>query len=277
MAYVYRHIRLDKNEPFYIGIGSDNTYKRAKEFFLGRNKYWKNIKNKTEIEVEILIDNLTWEEACNKEKEFIALYGRNDLCKGSLVNMTDGGDGLFNPSKEIRDKISNANKGRKISKEASKKLSERMKGKVLSEETKLKISNANKGKKKPIEFGKNQTERQKGIVCWNFIKAAQLKNTGSTQSKETIEKRIKKLRGRKNNQEQIDKMRKSAIDMGKCRKVLCVTNNTVYSSVSEASRTLGVYNIGYVCQGKLKQTKGFVFKYFDELENRIKQLENALE
>ena len=29
MAYVYRHIRLDKNEPFYIGIGSDKEYKRA--------------------------------------------------------------------------------------------------------------------------------------------------------------------------------------------------------------------------------------------------------
>jgi hypothetical protein len=24
MAYLYRHIRHDKNEPFYIGIGSDN-------------------------------------------------------------------------------------------------------------------------------------------------------------------------------------------------------------------------------------------------------------
>ena len=29
MAYIYRHIRLDKNEPFYIGIGSDKDYKRA--------------------------------------------------------------------------------------------------------------------------------------------------------------------------------------------------------------------------------------------------------
>jgi hypothetical protein len=29
MAYVYRHIRLDKNEPFYIGIGSGGyTFKR---------------------------------------------------------------------------------------------------------------------------------------------------------------------------------------------------------------------------------------------------------
>jgi hypothetical protein len=31
MAYLYRYIRLDKNKPFYIGIGSDNKgqYKRA--------------------------------------------------------------------------------------------------------------------------------------------------------------------------------------------------------------------------------------------------------
>lgn len=28
MAYLYRHIRLDKNEPFYIGIGSDSNYNR---------------------------------------------------------------------------------------------------------------------------------------------------------------------------------------------------------------------------------------------------------
>lgn len=30
MAYVYRHIRDDKNEVFYIGIGLTNSYKRAK-------------------------------------------------------------------------------------------------------------------------------------------------------------------------------------------------------------------------------------------------------
>ena len=29
MAYVYRHIRLDKNQPFYIGVGTCDTYERA--------------------------------------------------------------------------------------------------------------------------------------------------------------------------------------------------------------------------------------------------------
>ncbi len=29
MAYVYKHIRLDTNEIFYIGIGNNNDYGRA--------------------------------------------------------------------------------------------------------------------------------------------------------------------------------------------------------------------------------------------------------
>jgi len=92
MAYLYRHIRLDKNVPFYIGIGEEDNYQRAYNN-KRRTKYWKNIVNKAPYEVEILLDNLTWDEACSKEIEFIALYGRADLNKGSLVNMTDGGDG----------------------------------------------------------------------------------------------------------------------------------------------------------------------------------------
>jgi hypothetical protein len=95
MAYLYRHIRLDTNEIFYIGIGSDSLgkYKRAYSKY-ERNKYWQNIVNKTSYEIEIMLDNLTWEEACEKEKEIIKLYGRKDLNEGTLVNMTDGGDGM---------------------------------------------------------------------------------------------------------------------------------------------------------------------------------------
>jgi hypothetical protein len=94
MAYLYRHIRLDKNEPFYIGIGTDIEYKRAYNFY-NRSNHWKNIINKTQYEVEILLDDLTWEEACQKEIEFITLYGRKDLNKGTLVNLTDGGEGFL--------------------------------------------------------------------------------------------------------------------------------------------------------------------------------------
>jgi hypothetical protein len=118
VAYVYRHIRLDKNVPFYIGIGSDNLYKRA--YIKSRSKHWKSITKKTKYEVEIVLDNLSWEEACEKEKEFIKLYGRTDKNEGTLVNKTDGGEGslgaIRNLSQEVeeerRKKIAQANVGR---------------------------------------------------------------------------------------------------------------------------------------------------------------------
>jgi hypothetical protein len=61
MAYLYRHIRLDKNEPFYIGISNvDDEYRRAYRKTY-RNKHWTNIVKGTRYEVEILIDDLTIE------------------------------------------------------------------------------------------------------------------------------------------------------------------------------------------------------------------------
>lgn len=114
MAYVYRHIRLDKNEPFYIGIGNDMTNKRAKEK-ARRSNLWKKIIAKSDYEVEILFDGISYDEAKLKEIEFIELYGRIDLGNGTLANLTNGGDGTINPSQETRDKISKVNKGRKNS------------------------------------------------------------------------------------------------------------------------------------------------------------------
>jgi hypothetical protein len=96
MAYLYRHIRHDKNEPFYIGIGSDSTYKRAKAKYKGcRNKIWYDVVAKSKYDVEIVFDGIDWGFACEKEKEFIALYGRKDNGSGILANMTDGGEGVL--------------------------------------------------------------------------------------------------------------------------------------------------------------------------------------
>lgn len=101
--YLYRHIRPDKNEPFYIGIGTKNSkhcgsykhlYQRAynKE---GRNKIWKDIlkKNDGQFKVDILLETNIYSVIKAKEIEFIALYGRKDLGTGTLANLTDGGDG----------------------------------------------------------------------------------------------------------------------------------------------------------------------------------------
>ena len=95
MAYVYKHTRKDNGEVFYIGIGTQDKYKRAFSL-IKRNNFWKNITSKTEFLVEIIYDGLSWENACIKEIELIKHYGRRDLGLGTLVNMTDGGDGTYN-------------------------------------------------------------------------------------------------------------------------------------------------------------------------------------
>lgn len=140
MAYVYRHIRLDKNEPFYIGIGSDSNgdYKRANDKNRWHNPLWKRITEKTGYEVEIMIDNIEWDVACSKEIEFIKLYGRIDRGTGTLANLTDGGDGNLGlvHSEEALKKISEASKGRVG----------HWKGKKMSDEFKRKISESRKGK-----------------------------------------------------------------------------------------------------------------------------------
>lgn len=52
MAYIYKHIRVDTKEIFYIGIGNQDRHRRA---FVTqkRSKFWKNIVSKTEYIVEI--------------------------------------------------------------------------------------------------------------------------------------------------------------------------------------------------------------------------------
>lgn len=109
MAYVYRHIRLDKNEVFYIGIGVGHRANQKSR----RNPHWVRIVKKAGYRIEIMIDDLTWEQACGKEVEFISLYGRRDKKMGTLVNMTDGGEGMcgYVASEETRRKISAAKKG----------------------------------------------------------------------------------------------------------------------------------------------------------------------
>lgn len=170
MAYLYRHIRLDKNEPFYIGIGNDETYKRS-NIKANRSIYWKNITNKIPYRVEILLDDLTWEEACEKEIEFILLYGRKDLGTGSLVNMTNGGEGTpgIKRSQEYILKLSERQKGEKAhmfgkkhSEETIRKMSDSKKGKSPSEQTREKLRLTSTGCKNAW-FGKSTPISKKVI------------------------------------------------------------------------------------------------------------------
>lgn len=147
MAVLYRHIRLDTNEPFYIGIGRQ---RRRAYTTSGRSKEWRDIYNKTPIEVEILCEHDDWQFLCDKEKEFILLYGRIDLGTGMLVNKTAGG--------------SSGNLNMVITDQRRQSLRVAAKCRFANIEERTKISNTLKGRFTGIEnpfYGKTHTDENK--------------------------------------------------------------------------------------------------------------------
>ncbi len=166
MAYVYKHIRLDNDEVFYIGISKDTNYKRAYSKYF-RNRHWHYLTKKHGYKVEIIFENLSIEDAIKKEIELISLYGRKDLGKGSLVNMTDGGDGQINMSEETKQKLRTYNTGKTIENHWSKSEEGKCRIKLWTsgdnnpskrKDVAQKISKAKKGKKNPkvSEFAKKR-------------------------------------------------------------------------------------------------------------------------
>lgn len=112
--YIYRHIRQDKNEPFYIGRGTgyirpNKASLSHKDFYQRafakdrRHKIWGYITRKTNYDVEIIYETKNERECMMKEIEFIKLYGRIDIQTGILANCSDGGEGSPNPSEKSRE------------------------------------------------------------------------------------------------------------------------------------------------------------------------------
>lgn len=155
--YVYKHIREDKNEPFYIGIGSTNNFQRAYKKSK-RNDIWQNIVNKTEYSVKIIYEGLTEEEAKKIEIELISKYGKIKE-GGILSNITNGGDGTS---------------GLKHSEETKRIIKEKRKNQVFSDETKSNLSKVRLGnkyamgckhsKEKNVFKSRNQRGKFGGII-----------------------------------------------------------------------------------------------------------------
>jgi len=228
MAYLYRHIRLDKNIPFYIGIGTDNNgfFKRAYNK-RDRNQYWKRIVNKAGYEVEIIFNDITLHEACEKEKEFIKLYGRKDLGNGTLVNGTDGGEGLFNPSKAVRERISKDSRIRNSGE------GNPMFGKCHTEETKIKIRESRIGK---------YTEKDSPNYKRNFS-VEWRKKIGESSKGRNVGMKSGRFNGF----------------------VIAYKNGCIvgeYEGINDCSRKLNICqsSISLQLSGKYKHAKGYIFK-----------------
>lgn len=175
---MYRHIRLDTGQVFYVGKGMRARYCTR----YGRTQYWHRIVNKAGgFRAEIMLSNLTLEESSIKEQEFIELYGRRSGNKGLLCNLTNGGDGR---------------PGYKLSESTKQKISQALRGKP---QHKL------KGRKRPNCTGDNNP-RSKAVVCsktgvrFESIAALgrYLKDTNVVRSANTVQSWINGQNGKPN-------------------------------------------------------------------------------
>lgn len=91
--YVYEHREKDTGRVFYVGKGFGNRKTRKCD----RNVYWKRVEAKHGFSAHILYDGLSEAEAHDLERKIIDAYGRENLC-----NLTDGGEGVSNPSDSAR-------------------------------------------------------------------------------------------------------------------------------------------------------------------------------
>lgn len=203
--YIYRHIRPSDGTPFYIGRGrfrkDRNPIPERAQSKTSRNIYWQRIAEKEGgFNFEIMLDGMSREEADQKEKEFIRLYGKAKD-GGMLANITDGGEGgqtIFEFTEEYRKIMServkgekHPNYGRKLKPETIKKKSEAITGikhylygKKLTEDWKNNIRKSKIGKNNPMygktgfnhPMGKPVINLENGIFYGSVQEAAKAHN-----------------------------------------------------------------------------------------------------
>jgi len=132
---LYFHINPLKNEIFYVGIGNENRPFKKRH----RSIFWKNIVSKYGYIVNVVETGLNWDQACEREKFYINKIGRRDLGNGTLVNLTNGGQGgTYIRIEETIQKMQDSHKGKSAWNKGLKTGPSWNKGVKWSEETRLK-------------------------------------------------------------------------------------------------------------------------------------------
>lgn len=104
--YVYIWYIVDTGEVFYVGKGKGKRYKQLSH----RNKFFTDMYNSHNCDVKKIYENLTEDEAFQKEKDTVKWFRENTNFR--LTNQTDGGEGLsgWKPPQEFKDKQSKIHK-----------------------------------------------------------------------------------------------------------------------------------------------------------------------
>lgn len=226
------------NGKIYIGKTKNSIEQRAghngckygMNTLVGRaiHKYgWINVVK------EILVDDLTEQEANKEERRLIKQYNSTDKSIG--YNLTRGGDGgvsvYYKMSDETKQKIGQKNrislKGRKLSKEHIEKMRNTLSGHIVTEETRKKIRKANIGRKHTDEERlkismnnksslpevrekiSNTVKEKSEIIQEKRRKTIQERYGGwFSQNDESNKKRSEKMKGVKKSDKTRQKMRK---------------------------------------------------------------------
>jgi predicted GIY-YIG superfamily endonuclease len=267
MAIVYQHKRLDTNEVFYVGIGKNINRAYSKH---SRSKIWKDTIKNRKYSIEILFENLTWEEACIKEKELISKYGRKDLGTGSLINLTEGGEGVANPSEEVRRKNGEAHKG----------LIAWNRG--LTKETDVRIAEASKKMKQYVKTEEHCKNLKKAQNTPEIIEAKRLRALGDKNPAKRPEVKEKIKKSQKGNKYRVGtkhteetKKLLSEKKMGKglgfsnpkatpVQQLDIITGEVLrtYSCAVEAKNITGIdnSNIAGCCNGRINTAGGYKWR-----------------
>ena len=268
---VYKH--TCPNGKVYIGITCRDPEERWKngrgyqKGILFRNaidKYgWENILH------EILYINLTKEEAEQKEIELIAKYQSNNKEFG--YNVANGGFSCGKHSKETIKKISEKAKGRIISEETRKKISASNKGKLVkeknpmygkthTEEARRKLSESHKGDRNTMRISEEARKKVSDAFKGN-------KNPmyGKHHTEESKRKISQSNSGEKNPNygKPMSQKQKDALSIANSKPVRCIETNIVYYGVKNASQLTGVdkTSIAKCCNGKQKRAGGYHWEF----------------
>lgn len=192
-------------EPFYVGKGCRERSRTHLNIKNTKTKFKATVKAILNIGIEPIIikviENIIENCSFCYEKCLISLIGREDLNLGSLLNLTDGGDGNNN---QIRS-LESINKFK-----ITRRITAERKGYYFSEETKRKIIKSNTGKIRTEKFKKDISDRLKGKkLTEEHKKKIGESGRGRKHTEETKKKISICSIGRKHNTESIIKIKEA--------------------------------------------------------------------
>ncbi len=227
-------------------------------------KITNNINNKVYIGQTIGSVAKRWSYHCGKDSRCrvmanaIRKYGRESF----KIEIIDKSDNIDNLNKKeqfwIESLQSISPNGYNLQSGGLNHLASEETRKLQSESAK---GNTNaKGKKRSMESRRKISESLRGQKG---------RNTGNKHSIEVRRKISEAGKGRQVSEKTRRKMSEAHIGkiQSNSRSVLCLTNNTIYPSISHAAKKLNIAasNIHGVLSGVRKLTKGYIFKYVERI------------